>query len=75
MSNNILYIKEQYLAVVVDKNNKLLLSYSSIDGIELTSEGILKEINNELNAKISQHFKIDVEDYGVDVVYEKMKCL
>jgi len=73
MDKKILYIKEHQLVVVVDENNNLLLSYDSIDGLELTSEGILKEVNDELNSKISQYFKIDIGDYGVAVVCETMK--
>ncbi len=75
MDKKILYIKKYQLVVVVDENNNLLLSYDSIDGLELTSEGILKEVNDELNLKISQYFKIDIEDYGVAVVCENMKLM
>ena len=73
MDKKILHIKEYQLVVVLDKDNKLLLSYDSIDGLELTSEGILKEVNDELNLKISQYFKIDIGNYGVAVVSETMK--
>ena len=75
MDKKILHIKEYQLVVVLDKDNKLLLSYDSIDGLELTSEGILKAVNDELNLKISQYFKIDIEDYGVTVVCENMKLM
>jgi len=73
MDKKILYLKEHQLVVVLDKDNNLLLSYDSIDGLELTSEGILKEVNDELNLKISQYFKIDIGNYGVAVVSETMK--
>ncbi len=70
MQKENLYIQDSQLVVVKDEDSKRLLAYDSIDGIELSSEGILLEVNDELANKITQGFEVDICEYGIDVINE-----
>ncbi len=70
MQTENLYIQDSQLVVVKDEDSKRLLAYDSIDGIELSSEGILLEVNDELANKITQGFEVDICEYGIDVINE-----
>ena len=70
MQKENLYIQDSQLVVVKDEDSKRLLAYDSIDGITLSSEGILLEVCDELADKITQGFEIDICEYGIDVINE-----
>ena len=70
MQKDSLYIQDSQLVVVKDEDSNRLLAYDSIDGITLSSEGILLEVNDELANKITQGFEIDICEYGIDVINE-----
>lgn len=59
------------IAIKIDKENKKLFSYYFCkDKIEKSTEGVLKELNSELNEQVSNHFNIDTANYGVTVKNE-----
>ena len=63
-----LIIKEYLTAVKPDKDNKLLFAYDIKDNlIDEQSEGILSEVNEVMYQKISLHFHIKPEDFGVQI--------
>lgn len=68
-----LYIEEEAIVVKLDRENKLIMVYDSTDGVELKSEGILRDINDDLNSIIAGHFKINVGDYGVAVTLDSVE--
>ena len=64
-----LIIKEYLTAIKLDEENKLLFAYDIKDSIiDEQSEGILSEINELMYHKISSHFHIKPEDFGVQMV-------
>jgi hypothetical protein len=63
-----LVIKEYLTAIKLDKDNKLLFAYDIKDNlIDEQSEGILSEINEVMYQKISSHYHIKPEDFGVRI--------
>lgn len=63
-----LVIKEYLTAIKLDKDNKLLFAYDIKDKIiDKQSEGILSEVNELMYQKISSHFHIKPEDFGVQI--------
>ena len=70
-----MYINEkERLAVEIDEENEILLSYNIENGIvmETSSEGILKEITEEIGKEIEEHFNIDINQYGVCFTDERL---
>ena len=64
-----LIIKEYLTAIKLDKNNKLLFAYDIKEKIiDEQSEGILSEVNELMYQKISSHFHIKLENFGVQMV-------
>ena len=63
-----LIIKEYLTAIKLDEENKLLFAYDIKDKIiDEQSEGILSEVNEVIYQKISLHFHIKPEDFGVQI--------
>ena len=63
-----LIIKEYLTAIKLDEENKLLFAYDIKDNIiDEQSEGILSEVNELMYQKISSHFHIKPEDFGVQI--------
>ena len=63
-----LIIKEYLTAVKLDEENKLLFAYDIKDNIiDEPSEGILSEVNELMYQKISSHFHIKLENFGVQI--------
>ena len=63
-----LIIKEYLTAVKLDEDNKILFAYDIKDNlIDEQSEGILSEVNELMYQKISSHFHIKPEDFGVQI--------
>ena len=63
-----LIIKEYLTAIKLDEDNKLLFAYDIKDKIiDEQSEGILSEVNELMYQKISSHFHIKPEDFGVQI--------
>ena len=63
-----LIIKEYLTAIKLDEENKLLFAYDIKDNIiNEQSEGILSEVNEVMYQKISSHFHIKPEDFGVQI--------
>lgn len=63
-----LIIKEYLTAIKLDEENKLLFAYDIKDKIiDEQSEGILSEVNELMYQKISSHFYIKPENFGVQI--------
>ena len=63
-----LIIKEYLTAIKFDEENKLLFTYDIKDNIiDEQSEGILSEVNELMYQKISSHFHIKPENFGVQI--------
>lgn len=76
MQKNTLIVKNYNLAVVKDDDNMLLLSYDlKDDEIQQHTEGILKEVNQEIADLIQQRFDINLSDYGIKVVDSDQEVL
>ena len=65
----LLIIKEYLTAIKLDEENKLLFAYDIKDNIiDEQSKGILSEVNEVMYQKISSHFHIKPEVFGVQMV-------
>ncbi|RXJ85504.1 hypothetical protein CRU90_02690 [Arcobacter cloacae] len=63
-----LIIKEYLTSIKLDEENKLLFAYDIKNNfIDEQSEGILSEVNELIYQKISSHFHINPEDFGVQI--------
>ncbi|MBW6487519.1 hypothetical protein [Sulfurimonas sp.] len=66
-----LIIKKHNMAIKKDEENKLLLAYDFKDNeIQEHTEGILKEVNQEIGDAIQQYFNVNLTDYGLIVINE-----
>ena len=64
----LLIIKEYLTVIKLDKESKLLFAYDIKDSIiDEQSEGILSEVNEVMYQKITSHFHIKPEDFGVQI--------
>jgi hypothetical protein len=69
LKNLPLRIEKYNMEVVKDEENKIFLSYDIEDGkMQIHTEGILKEINQEIADLIQQRFDINLSDYGIKIV-------
>lgn len=68
--------KDKCIAIVIDDDNKLAMSYDLLDiapdtveyasdMIDYSSEGILKELDTEIFQDANKELHIDIKDYGV----------
>ena len=62
--------------IKVDEENKLLLASDIVDNekIDISSEGILKEVNSYIALKIEDKLNINVVDYGVTIIDESISA-
>ncbi|MDX4028342.1 hypothetical protein [Aliarcobacter skirrowii] len=61
------------MAIKVDEDNKELLSYDLRDNIVIeSSEGILKEVNQELYNALETHLNINPNEYGIEINNEEV---
>jgi len=74
MQKNNYVNKTHKTGIVLDEDNKLLLSYDLLSNgeIDTHTEGILKELNKDIADETSKHFDISLADYGVDVCSESI---
>ena len=58
--------------IKVDEENKVLLSSDIINTqyIDISSEGVLKEVNSYIALKIEDKLNINIVDYGVEIFDE-----
>jgi len=68
MVDNILIMDDKKLAFEIDENKSLIYTYYVYKSeIEDKFKSILKTINSELAQEINQYFKIDIQDYNVEI--------
>lgn len=68
MQKTILKIKQYNMAIIKDEDNKILLSYNLKDNeVQRHTEGILKEVNQEIADIIHNYFDINLDDYNIKV--------
>jgi len=69
MATDTLILKEFHEAVVIDRDNDILLGYEldSFGKIDYSTEGRLVEVCSEIASEIEGWFGIRVVDYGVSV--------
>ena len=61
-------IKDYSMAIKLDEVNKILYSYDiKNDIVDENSKEILTQTNNLIYGKIKSHFKINSEDYGLNI--------
>lgn len=66
-------IKDFNMAIKIDDNTKELLAYDVKNGVaELESEGILKEVNQELYNALETHLNINPNEYGIEINNEEV---
>lgn len=67
MSENILILKQYNEAIMLDRDNDILLSYELTPSCQInyTTEGKLVEVCTEMANEIEGYFGIRVIDYGV----------
>ena len=69
-------IEKYNLAIKKDEENKLLLAYDLRNNeIQEHTEGILKEVNQEIADLIQQRFDIKLSDYGIKIVDSNQEVL
>ena len=69
-------IEKYNLAIKKDEENKLLLEYDLRNNeIQEHTEGILKEVNQEIADLIQQRFDIKLSDYGIKIVDSNQEVL
>lgn len=69
-------IEKYNLAIKKDEENKLLFAYDLRNNeIQEHTEGILKEVNQEIADLIQQRFDINLSDYGLKVVDSDQEIL
>lgn len=74
MQKNNYINKTHKIGIVLDEDNKLLLSYDLLSNGEINTrtEGILKELDRDIADEVNKHFNISLVDYGVDVCSESI---
>lgn len=66
-------IKDFNMAIKIDDNTKELLAYDVKNGVaELESEGILKEVNQELYNALETQLNINPNEYGIEINNEEV---
>lgn len=66
-------IKDFNMAIKIDDNTKELLAYDVKNGVaELESEGILKEVNQELYNALETNLNINPNEYGIEINNEEV---
>lgn len=66
-------IKDFNMAIKIDDNTKELLAYDVKNGVaELESEGILKEVNQELYNALETNLNINPSEYGIEINNEEV---
>ena len=61
-------IKEYSMAIKLDEVNKILYSYDiKNDIVDENSKEILTQTNNLIYEKIKSHFKINPQDFGLNI--------
>lgn len=68
-----IYMNKRYnLAIKQDEDNKILLSYElENEKIDENTEGILKELDEEIGNEVAAYFNITLSDYNVTLIDEK----
>lgn len=71
-----LKIEKYNLAIKKDEENKQLLAYDLRNNeIQEHTEGILKEVNQEIADSIQRDLDIDLCDYGIKIVDSNQEVL
>jgi len=75
MESTIYKDRDRKFAIIPDYENNIFLMYdcNSEGVINMETEGILREINQETLSKLESFFKIDIvsEKYGIKIINEE----
>lgn len=60
--------------IKVDEENKILLVNNIVNNsaMDISSEGILKEVNSDIAIKIEDKLNINIVDYGVEILDDSL---
>lgn len=60
--------------IKVDEENKILLVNDIVNHayIDISSRGILREVNSDIATKIETKLKVDLAEYGVEIFDEEL---